>query len=91
MLVVAASESCGNDAVKILLDCSKEAGNLVIQRGQQPSWSFYNFEEEEGVSLIINPVIGKKISSDRSQAMQELASLPHHVLFIVEPFKPDQC
>ena len=91
MLVVAASEGCGNDAVKVLLNCSKEAGTLVIQRGRRQSWSFYNYEEEEGVSLIINPEIGKQLSSVRGQAMQELANLPQHVLFIVEPFKPEKC
>lgn len=88
MLVVASNEGCGNDAVKVLLNCSKEAGTLVIHTGRRQSWSFYNYEEEEGISLILNPGIDKQISSDRDQAMQEMVNLPGHVLFIVEPFKP---
>ena len=88
MLVVASDEGCGNDAIKVLLNCSKEAGTLVIHTGRRQSWSFYNYEEDEGVSLILNSGISKQISSDRDQAMQEMMNLPDHVLFIVEPFSP---
>ncbi|HBX22885.1 MAG TPA: hypothetical protein DEF34_04495 [Desulfotomaculum sp.] len=88
MLVVASNENCGNDAVKVLLNCSKEAGTLIILAAQRQSLSFYNYEEDEGVSLILNPVIGKQFSSDRNQDIQEIMNLPDNVLFIVEPFEP---
>ncbi|KNZ68978.1 formylmethanofuran dehydrogenase subunit E [Thermincola ferriacetica] len=90
MLVIADRESCGNDAVRFLLKCDSEAGSFICRNGNGFSWSFYNKDEEEGVTLTLNANVMKQVSGDREQAMLWLLNVPADVLFTVQPFIPEE-
>lgn len=88
MVVVASNAGCGNDAVKVLLNCSEQEGTLKIKAEKRQAWSFYNCEEEEGATLILNPGLKDKMSPG-NKGLGELLNLPDNVLFIVQPFQPE--
>ena len=83
--VIAQSPGCGNDAVRFLLDCSEENGKLIVQNTKKPTWSFYNRDDEEGVTLTLNPVLQSQLPKDQDQAMKSILEMPGHMLFLVEP------
>lgn len=77
--------SCGDDAVRVLLNCTEDNGRLVTKKGNRQSWSFYNPEEEEGVRLLLNPVLSSLLPKDKDQAMKALIEMPGSRIFMVEP------
>lgn len=86
MQVTAESESCGNDAVRYLLNCTKENGKLECNDTKFQCWSFYNHDEEEGVCLSVNPILLNQLPKDTNQAIKYLFELPGDIIFNVEPF-----
>jgi len=87
MMVVTENDSCGNDAVRFLLNCSTENGKLVCRKGNKQSWAFYNKDEEEGVRLTLNPNLASQLPQDKDQAMAFIIEMPGNLLFNVEPFQ----
>jgi len=88
MKVITEKGGCGNDAVSYLLDCTTENGRLVVREGKGQSWSFFNYDEDEGISLKINPVIVSQLPKDKEQAEKYIMELPGNLLFMAEPFFP---
>ncbi|MHB9093918.1 MAG: FmdE family protein [Eubacteriales bacterium] len=86
MMVVTQNENCGNDAVRFLLNCTTENGKLVCRQGNRQSWAFYNKDEEEGISLTLNPNLKSQLPGDQEQALRFLLEIPGNLLFTVEPF-----
>ena len=86
MKVIAETGGCGNDAVSFLLNCTTDNGKLVVREGKRQSWAFYNNDEEEGISLRVNPVIISQLPGDREQAENYIIGLSGNLLFIAEPF-----
>ncbi len=84
--VVAESQGCGNDAIRVLLNCNEDNGKLTVKNTRKPSWSFYNRDDDEGVTLTINPVMQSQLPKDREQAMHSILEMPNHLLFKVEPY-----
>lgn len=77
---------CGNDAVRLLLDCREENGKLLDQRGNTQSWAFYSPDEDEGVRLKLNPALASQLPKDKDQALMALFEMPGSMVFLVEPF-----
>lgn len=89
MVVVTENQNCGNDAVKLLLNCTPENGKLLLHKGNSQSWAFYNRDEEEGIRLTISPTLADQMPKDKDQAMQYLLELPGNIIFNAEPFDID--
>ena len=88
MQVVASSTGCWNDAVKVLLNCTPEKGNLLIRHEEGISWGVYNYADDEGIRLRLRSSFRGQLSADKEVAIQEILNLPGHVLFSIEPFVP---
>ena len=87
MMVMTQNDSCGNDAVRVLLNCTEDNGKLVCRQGKRQSWSFYNKDEQEGVCLTLNPNLKSQLPSDKDQALNFLLDMPGNLLFLVEPMQ----
>ncbi len=90
MLVVASTEGCGNDAMKVMLNCSRENGSLVCQPGKGQFWSIYNYEEEDGITLSLNPAILQGLAKEKEKGLDALLNMRPDLLFNVLPFEPTQ-
>lgn len=87
--VTAQSPGCGNDAIRVLLNCTDDNGKLTVLNSKKQSWSFYNRDEDEGVALTLNPVLQSKLPKDQEQSLNSILEMPGHFLFLVEPFVGD--
>ena len=87
MMVVTENDNCGNDAVRLLLECTTDNGKLIIRQGKKQSWSFYNKDDEEGIKLTLNPGLAAHISKDKDQAFQQIIGMPANIMFFIEPFE----
>lgn len=84
--VIAQSPGCGNDAIRVLLGCNEQNGKLTVKNTKRQSWSFYNEDEAEGVTLTLNPVLQSQLPKDQEQAIKFILEMPGHMFFLVEPF-----
>ncbi|PKM82724.1 MAG: hypothetical protein CVU89_04280 [Firmicutes bacterium HGW-Firmicutes-14] len=89
MKAVTENGSCGDDAIRVILNCTEENGRLTQKKGRQQSWSFYNPDEEEGIQLTLNPHLLSQLPADKDQAIRFILELPGNLLFMVESFSPD--
>lgn len=78
---------CGNDAVRLILDCREENGKLLDRKGNTQSWAFYNPDEEEGIRLRLNPTLTSQLPKDKDQALMALFEMPGSRVFLVEPWE----